>query len=85
LIFLKKKNEKEIEALLILEATLMPKIDEEKLIDAISGISYKDAEKLLLAIPQVKNVKISPSLDIPFMPKILPKISNNIKIIVNAK
>jgi len=80
----KQKNEKEVDAHLSLEAVLKPKIDEKKLIDAIIGMSYKDVQKRLMALPQASNVSISSSLDIPFIPKILPRISKNIKIIVNA-
>ena len=81
---IRQKNEKEVNAHLSLEAVLKPKIDEKKLIDVITGMSYKDVQKMLMAIPQASNVSISSSLDIPFIPKTLPRISKNIKIIVSA-
>ena len=81
---IKQKNEKEADVNLNIEAILQPKIDEKKLISEITGMSYEDAEKLLLKIPRSSNVSISSSLDIPFIPKILPRVSKNIEIVVNT-
>jgi hypothetical protein len=81
---IKQKNEKEADANLDIEAILQPKFDENKLISEITGMSYKDAEKLLLKLPQSSSVNISSSLDIPFIPKMLPRISKNIKIVVKT-
>ncbi|EKD65001.1 MAG: hypothetical protein ACD_50C00220G0001, partial [uncultured bacterium] len=47
--------------------------------------SYKDAEAVLMKLPQATKVRISSSLEIPLLPKLLPKISENIKIIVTAQ
>jgi len=80
---IKKKNEKEADVNLDIQAILQPKIDENKLISEITGMSYKDAEKLLLNVPQSSGVNISSSLNIPFFPKMLPRVSQNIKIVVN--
>ncbi|OGH13481.1 MAG: hypothetical protein A2687_00145 [Candidatus Levybacteria bacterium RIFCSPHIGHO2_01_FULL_38_26] len=82
---IEKKDQDEIQALLNLEAILKPKIDQQKLIEAITGISYKDAEAVLMKLPQATKVRISSSLEIPLLPKLLPKISENIKIIVTAQ
>ena len=79
----KKKNEKELNANLNIEAIIQPKIDEKKLTSEIAGLSYEDAQKILLNVPQSSGVNISSSLNIPFFPKILPRVSQNIKIIVN--
>jgi hypothetical protein len=81
---IKQKNDKEADVNLDIEAILQPKIDEKKLITEITGISYEDAQKLLLKIPQSTNVSISSSFDLPFIPKMLPRISENIKIVVNT-
>lgn len=82
---IKQQNEKEVNALLSLEAILLPKIDEKKIIKTIVGASYKEAEKVLMKLPQTTNVKISSSFEIPFFPKNLPRIAKNIKIVVNAE
>jgi len=79
----KKKNEKEANANLNIEAIIQPKIDEKKLTFEIAGLSYEDAQKILLNVPQSSGVNISSSLNIPFFPKTLPRVSQNIKIIVN--
>jgi len=81
---IKHKNEEEAEVNLDIEAILQPKIDENKLISEIAGMSYKDAKDLLLKIPQSTTVSISSSFDLPFIPKMLPRISKNIEIVVNA-
>lgn len=81
----KKKNEEEVNAIISMEAVLKPKIDEKKLIGTIAGMSYKDAREKLMSLTQATNVRISPTLDIPLLPKTLPRVSQNIKIIVDLQ
>lgn len=79
-----REKDKKITATLIVKALLQPKIDEKTLATKLSGKSYKDAKSLLLKIPQVESIDISSKPAIPFLPKILTKTTNNIKIIVNV-
>jgi hypothetical protein len=81
---IKQKNEKEADANIDINAIIQPKIDEKQLTSEIAGLSYEDAKKILLKLPQSSNVKISSSFDIPLIPKILPRTSQNIKIILNT-
>lgn len=78
------QKDKNITATLMIKALLQPKIDERTLAAKLSGKSFKDAKSLLLKIPQVDLVNISSKPDIPFLPKILTKTTNNVKIIVNV-
>lgn len=77
------KNEKEISANLKAKAQLLPKFD-NKIISGLSGKSFKDAENILLKLPQVSNIDISMSPKIPFIPKILPRISTNISLKIES-
>ncbi|MDO8657977.1 MAG: baseplate J/gp47 family protein [Candidatus Levybacteria bacterium] len=80
---IKIKNEKEISANLKAKAKLLPKLD-NKIISGLSGKSFTDAENILLKLPQVSNIDISMSPKIPFLPKILPRISTNISFKVES-
>jgi len=73
-----------INANLNIKALLQPKIDKKSLASMIAGISYEVAKAKLSKIPQVSDINISSSPNIPFLPKILTKTSKNIKIIVNV-
>lgn len=80
---IKKKNDKEFLANLNIKGLLQPKIEAITLAKKISGKSLKNAKEELLVIPQVSNVNISLSPQIPFLPKILPRIDKNINITIN--
>lgn len=75
-----EKN-KEISAVLIIKALLLPKIEEEKIKQQIKGKSFKDAENQLLKLPRVENVNISASPNLPLFPKRIPSIVKNIQIL----
>ena len=66
-----------------IKALLQPKIDEKSLASQISGMSYEIARGKLSRIPQVSDIKIHISPNIPFLPKILTKTAKNIKIVAN--
>ncbi|MDP3987576.1 MAG: baseplate J/gp47 family protein [Candidatus Levybacteria bacterium] len=80
---IKTKN-KDIIAKLNVKANLLPKINNSELIKKISGKSFDDARKILAEIPQFSNADISLKPNIPFFPKFLPRISNNISLTVNS-
>lgn len=77
---LKKKNEKEVSAMLRFTASLIPKIEEQKLKEGLTGKSFAEAKTILLKLPQVSSIEISLTPAIPFLPKILPYQNKNITI-----
>mgnify|MGYP001602505155 CR=1 FL=1 len=79
---IKSKNDEEIEANLNIKALLLPKIDEAKLTKEVRGKSFKVAQDLLYKLPQVSDVNIYLFPKIPFLPKNLPAIEKNIKILI---
>lgn len=78
----KNKNNEEIEASLNIKALLLPKIDEKKLVRNIKGKSFKITQELFYKLPQVANVSIKLSPNLPFLPKKLPTREGNIKILL---
>lgn len=80
---LQKKDN--INLTLNIKALLQPKIDEKSLASQLSGMSYEDAREKLSRIPQVSDIEIHISPNIPFLPKILTKTSKNIKIVEEFK
>lgn len=83
---IKSKNDKEIEANLNIKTLLLPKIDKNKLIKNLKGKSFKVTEDTLYKLPQVADVEIKISPNLPFLPKNLPSREKNtiIKIIING-
>lgn len=76
---IKQENDEEIEASLNIKALLLPKIDEAKLTKEIRGKSFKTAEDLLYKFPQVSDIDIYFSPNLPLLPKKLPAREKNIK------
>ena len=79
---IKNKNDEEINANLNIKALLLPKIDQNKLIKDIKGKSFEVSQDLITKLPQIADVNIKLSPDIPFLPKNLPAKEGNIKILI---
>jgi len=79
---IKNKNDEEINADLNVKALLLPKISESEVINNLKGKSFKDVEDALYKLPQVTNVIIKLSPNIPFLPKNLPAREGNIKMLI---
>lgn len=77
-----KKNE-EFSANLKLKALLLPKIDQEKIKKQIAGKSLESTQNQLAKLPQVSNVHISQTPNLPLLPKRIPTIHKNIQIITH--
>lgn len=77
---IKNKNDEEVEANLNIKALLLPKIEEEKLTKELKGKSFKTIEDFLYKLPQISDVDIRLSPNLPFLPKNLPGREKNIKI-----
>lgn len=80
---IKQKNEKEIAATIKVKAPFIPKIDIKKIQSEISGKSFDSATDIIIKIPQVSDINISLKPNLPFLPKTLPRIPQNITIVVN--
>lgn len=78
---LTKKNENEVLATLHAKAFLLPKLDTKKVQKDIAGKSVADAKTALLKLPQVERADIFLSPNLPF-PPILPRMPNNIRIVL---
>jgi hypothetical protein len=73
------KND-QVKADLKISVGVLPKIDTKVLSEKIKGMSQEDAISYLSNLPQIANVKINISPNIPFLPKSLPGASGNINI-----
>ena len=80
---IKQENDQEVDANLNIKALLIPKIDENKLAKDLKGKSFKSTQDILYKLPQVSDVDIYLSPKIPFLPKNLPSLERNIKILIN--
>lgn len=78
---MKNKNDEEIQANLSIKALLLPKIDESQLVKDLKGKSFKFAQDSLYKLPQVANVSIKLSPNLPLLPKNLPVREKNIKFL----
>lgn len=73
-------SEDEAEVLLELKAKILPKLQKEDLISKIKGKSFSEAENILLSITDVEKVSFKFIPNIGFLPKVLPRVSENITI-----
>ena len=74
------ETKKIITGTLLAKTFLVPLIDKEKTIQAVTGKSFAEAKTMLLQIPQTSDVSITLRPNMPFLPTILPKFSNHITI-----
>lgn len=81
---LKQKSDKEVLATLKIKASLLPKLNNEEIAKQIKGKAFEEAEAILMKLPQAADVRISLHPGLPFLPKILPRNSNNIKLVVKS-
>ncbi len=81
---IKEKNEDEVSASLVVNAGLLPKIDTTKVLQDVKGKSFSDAEELLSQMAQIDGVDIVLIPNIPFLPKLLPRLEKNIKVTVQT-
>jgi len=70
----------ELVANLNFQVSFLPKIENDKITAKISGMDLNSAINYLSNLPQVADVKINMSPNIPFLSNFLPKSSGNINI-----
>lgn len=79
-----QKSDKDITANVVIKAGLLPKIDEKEVAAKITGMSFADAEETLKKLPQVDKTTITLSPDLPLLPRVLPRVANNIKVTITT-
>lgn len=79
---IKNKNDDEFDANLNIKTLLLPKIDQTKLIKDVLGKPFKVAQDLIYKLPQIANVEIKLSPNLPLLPSSLPNVERNIKILI---
>lgn len=75
-----KQDKDKVSAQVSIKGFVVPKIDEKEAIKKITGKSFSNTKDILIKYPQVSSVQINLSLSLPFLPKMLPFSSNNIRI-----
>jgi hypothetical protein len=81
---IKVTDDEDITADASINAGILPKLDREQLIRDITGKSFAEAEVILRDVPQVKSASLKLSPNIPFLPKMLPRVSENINLVINT-
>ncbi|MBI4080257.1 MAG: baseplate J/gp47 family protein [Candidatus Levybacteria bacterium] len=81
---LKKKSDTELSARLTMKTNLLPKIDEAVLAKELAGKSFDEADEIITKLPQVVGTEATLSPPIPFLPKLLPRMSENISLTVKT-
>lgn len=76
----KKSKNNDITSSILAKAYLLPKLEKEKLAKNITGKSFADTKNIIEKNPQIKNVEIKLQPNIPFLPTIMPRFSENITI-----
>lgn len=77
-----KQNKDTTTAIIKMKAILLPTIGTTDLVQKIAGKSFTQAKDILLGNNQVANVTISLTPTIPLLPKILPRLTQHIHIII---
>lgn len=76
-----KKNNDKIIGKIMIKAVILPKLDTKKLSEEIKGKSVQEAQESLVGLPQIEDASITLQPNIPFLPKNLPRFTDNITII----
>lgn len=71
-------------ATLEMSAGLLPKIDKDSIVKELTGKSFSGAESYLKTLPQVASAEIVLSPNLPFLPKLLPRFSKNITVVLDT-
>lgn len=80
----KLKSPKEITATLVMNATLLPKIDDIALAKQLSGKTQKDAQAILSRLSQVERSEIRFKPDLYFLSKLIPSLPNHVVINISS-
>lgn len=82
---IKDASDTELTAVAAINAGLLPKIDVEDMRSKFTGKSFTEVKALAInTSSQIKDTQIVLSPNLPFLPQIMPRLSKNINIVVNA-
>jgi hypothetical protein len=81
----KQKSDKEMEANVVIQGGVLPKLDTSEVADGIQGKSYGEAKDKLANLPQIESSDIKFSPSIPFLPQLFPSLPKNIKVILKSQ
>ncbi len=76
----KKGKNNDITSTILAKAFLLPKLEKENLAKDIAGKSFADTKNIIEKNPQIKSVDIKLQPNIPLLPMVMPKFSQNISI-----
>lgn len=77
----KQNKDKTVGSNITIKASLLPSVDASKLSQDSAGKSFEETKAMLMKLPQVQNVQITLSPNLPFLPKTLPRMNKNITIL----
>ena len=80
----KKESNNEISADLIIDASILPKIETERLNKQLSGKSVKDAQEILSRLPQVEKTTIIYKPNISILAKLFPRLPNHVTVTLSS-
>lgn len=81
---IKEEDNNTVSATVIAKAALLPQLDKQNLISRIEGKTIQDADSIILKLPQVQKATIDITPNLPFLPKVLPRIGKNIIISITS-
>lgn len=80
----KANKDKDIQATLQIEAGLLPKIDNQEVINKLKNKSLKQGKETLNTLPQISNSEIRFSPNILFLSNLFPNLPKNIKVTIKS-
>jgi len=81
---IKPGKNNEATATLKMSAGLLPKLNKDEIVQSLTGKSFTDATDYLKTLPQVNTAEISLSPSLPLLPKLLPRFSKNITVVLQT-
>jgi hypothetical protein len=81
----KKESDTEISADVVIGASLLPKIETDRLEKQLSGKSVKDAEEILSRLPQVDKTTIVYKPNISILGKLFPRLPNHVTVTLSSQ
>ncbi len=81
----KKISDKELSGVAEIKTGLVPKLDTAKIAKDLAGKSFTQAQEYSKSLSQVQNMQIQLHPDLPLIPKLLPRMTNNIQVIVQPQ
>lgn len=81
----KQNDDKEVEATVVIEGGVLPKIDTTEVAKGLEGKSLNEANDTLAGLPQIDSTQISFSPGIPLLPQLFPSLPKKIKVVLTTQ